>query len=158
MVSGRPGAHPTSWPMPRADTQPQGTLGSCPVSGQPPIPGGSRFSVYILGTSTSVTQLSRQGQAEVEGEEGENGAGVGEARAQPLGQGGLCPPDSGFSFPNPGGHTSSLATGRQLTLPVLVFLPVSWAQSTACGLPEFRERIGTDYVKPSEVFSDGRLS
>lgn len=95
----------------------------------------------------------------MEGEEGENGAGVGEARAQPLGQGGVCPPDSGFLCPNPGGYTSSLATGRQLTLPVLVFLPVSWAQSTACGLPGgFRERIGTDYVKPSEVFSDGQLS
>ena len=63
MVSGGPGTHPTPWPMPRADIQPQGTLGSCPVFGQPPIPGGSWFGVYILGTITSVTQLSRQGRA-----------------------------------------------------------------------------------------------
>lgn len=71
----------------------------------------------------------------------------------------MCPPDSGFSYPNPGSHISSLATGRQLTLPALVFLPVSWAQSTTRGLPEgFRERVGTDYGKPSEVFTDGRLS
>lgn len=88
------------------------------------------------------------------------GAGVGEASASALGAG-WCVSSRFWILGSKSWQPHQLSShGRQLTLPALVFLPVSWAQSTTpVGCQRIQgEGIGIDYGKPSEVFSDSQLS